>query len=28
VPALGLKAGGESKRALESALHATRARWR
>jgi hypothetical protein len=28
VPALRLEAGGESKRALESALHATRARWR
>ena len=28
VPALRLEARGESKRALESALHATRARWR
>ena len=28
VPALRLDAGGESKRSFESALHATRARWR
>ena len=28
VPAFRLEAGGESKRSFESALHATRARWR